>query len=432
MSTDESEETSYEADPPPRRAGEVHRATAAAATYAALWTPALFQVLATAATWGFAHACFVLLPKYLSVELGVGAREIGRTMGAFGLASVPLSGVAGALVDRRPYRVAMAFAAAILAVSALGFATLDGFGPEIYLLRSLQALANALMVTAVGAAVVAIAPPNRHAQAIGLTGAAMLAMNAAAPMIAEPLAARAGWTPVFLMAAGMALVSIVFLRGMRAGPTDGDGLVEPARNLLGGDWRLATEYAVVSAISGVAFGTVMAFEQPFALTAGQTDVRGFLAAFALGALALRIGAGSLPDRIGRGRAALMALAAYAAGTAVLGLTPIRYLDALGLFLGLCHGLFFPALNVLMLSRVPRSHRGRALAVFTGAFHFGVAATAPLGRVAEQYGYTTVFGLAGGVTMLGVLILSRSRLLHAEPANVSTESFPLSVAPTRGH
>lgn len=401
--------------PPPRRDSGALRVSRHAATYAALWTPALFQLLAAAATWGFAHACFVLLPKYLAVELGVGAREIGRTMGAFGFASVPMAGVAGYVVDRRPYRVSIAWGAVLLALSAIGFACVDSFGAHVYALRAVQALANALIVTAVGVAVVEITPPARHAQAVGLTGAIMLAMNAVAPVVAEPLAATVGWNAVFLLAAVAAMASLCCLIGMRGGGRQ-RSTTSAADECYRLEPRLAIEYAAVSAASGLAYGTVMAFEQPLAISHGHGDVGTFLAAFAAGALGLRLFAGSLPDRIGRGRAAFGALAVYAIGTAALGVIPGRFLDAIGLLLGLSHGLFFPALNVLMLSHVPRSHRGRALALFTAAFHFGVAGTALLGPVAATSGYPAVFVAAGAVTSLGALLLSTSSTLREpEPA-----------------
>ena len=371
-----------------------------------LWTPPLLRVLGAAAMWGFAHACFVLLPKYLALELGVGAKEIGRTMGAFGLASVPLAAVAGMMVDHRPTRTALASGSVLLALSALGFAASHSFGPQVYVLRAVQALANALVVTAVGVAVAEIAPVSRLSQAIGLTGATMLAMNAVAPIAMEPLAEAAGWKAVFLVSAAVAIASLALVAGIRD--------ARPKRNAEGGALgdTLALEggfpfaYATVSAASGVAFGTVMAFQQPLSLAAGREDVSGFLSAFAAGALGLRILAGSLPDRMGRKRAAITALSLYGLGTAVLGVVPPWMMNGMGLFLGLAHGLFFPALNVLMLSRVPSNRRGRTLAVFTGSFHFGVAITALLGPVAEAAGYATVFGLAGTICVLGVVGLLR--------------------------
>lgn len=415
----------------PRSDSGALRVSRHAVTYAALWTPALFQLLAAAATWGFAHACFVLLPKYLAVELGVGAREIGRTMGAFGIASVPMAGVAGYVVDRRPYRVSIAWGAALLALSAIGFACVENFGVHVYALRALQALANALIVTAVGVAVVEITPPSRHAQAVGLTGAIMLAMNAVAPVAAEPLAAAVGWNAVFALAAAGSIASLGCLVGMRGGErrSKNERVADERYRL---EPRLAFEYAAVSAASGLAYGTVMAFEQPLALAHGRTDVGTFLAAFAAGALGLRLFAGSLPDRVGRGRAAFAALTVYAIGTAALGVTPARFMDGVGLLLGLAHGLFFPALNVLMLSRVPRSHRGRALALFTAAFHFGVAGTAVLGPVAASRGYPAVFAAAGAVTALGALLLSTSRTLREPVEIVSVMAPATSLAPDPRH
>lgn len=414
---------------PPSDSGAL-RVSRSAVTYAALWTPALFQLLAAAATWGFAHACFVLLPKYLTVELGVGAREIGRTMGAFGIASVPMAGVAGYVVDRRPYRVSIAWGATLLALSAIGFAFVGTFGSHVYALRALQALANALIVTAVGVAVVEITPPSRHAQAIGLTGAIMLAMNAVAPVVAEPLAAEAGWNAVFALAAAASVASLGCLVGMRGGGAHSreTGIADDRYRR---DPRLAFDYAAVSAASGLAYGTVMAFEQPLALAHGRSDVGTFLAAFAAGALGLRVFAGSLPDRIGRGRAAFAALMAYAMGTAALGVTPARWMDAVGLLLGLSHGLFFPALNVLMLSRVPRSHRGRALALFTASFHLGLAGIALLGPLADALGYPAVFAGAGAVAALGALLLSTSRVLR-EPDELPRASVAPAIAPGARH
>jgi hypothetical protein len=126
---------------------------------------------------------------------------------------------------------------------------------------------------------------------------------------------------------------------------------------------------------------------------------------------------------GRGRAAFTALSLYAVSTTALGVTPPRYLDGVGLLLGLAHGLFFPALNVLMLSRVPRSHRGRALALFTTSFHFEVTDTAVLGPVAAMSGYPAVFVAAGAVTALDAWLLSASRLLR-EPAAEPTLAAPV--------
>jgi MFS family permease len=369
-----------------------------------LWTPELFRVLGAAAMWGFAHACFVLLPKYLALELGVGPREIGRTMGAFGLASVPVAALAGWLVDRRPPRVALAAGSILLALSAVGFGVSDTFGSHIYALRALQALANALVVTAVGVAVVEIAPSSRLSQAIGLTGATMLGMNAVAPIVVEPLAATAGWDTVFMISALVAIGSLGFLVGMRTPRGKLPHELPATGGVFDDDAGFPFGYATVSAASGVAFGTVMAFQQPLSLAAGRADVSGFLSAFAIGALGLRLFAGSLPDRIGRRRAAAGALAVYAVATATLGVTPLALMNAMGLLLGLSHGLFFPALNVLMLSRVPTRRRGRTLGVFTGSFHFGVAITALLGPVAATAGYPTVFALAGAICALGLFAL----------------------------
>ena len=64
---------------------------------------------------------------------------------------------------------------------------------------------------------------------------------------------------------------------------------------------------VTAAISlvGVALGAMFTFHQPFALELGMTRVRSFFVAYAIAAVVMRVGFGSLIDRAGRRRVVLV-------------------------------------------------------------------------------------------------------------------------------
>jgi predicted MFS family arabinose efflux permease len=372
----------------------------------------LVRVIAAASTWGFAFSSFYLLPKYLDLELGAGPAAIGTVMGVFGVATVALTPLAGRFVDRVPHDRTILAGSLLMAASAAAFLAVDDIGAAMLALRVAQAVAHILVFTAVGVVVAELAPPDRLSQALGLSGASMLVMNAIAPAVVEPLAARAGWDAVFTLAAVVALVAAALSRRIasRRRPARRPGAAAGFLAVL--RRPVARHYAIVIALSGLAFGTVFTFEPPFALERGRTEVRGFYIAFAGAAILVRVFFGSVADRFGRHRVATAALGLYALASAAIGAAPLVWLDALGGVIGFAHGLFFPALNAIALTAVRDDERGRLMALFTGAFNLGFAATAVLGMAAERTGYAPVFSLAALAAGGGVAILLASRELRS--------------------
>jgi predicted MFS family arabinose efflux permease len=230
-------------------------------------------------------------------------------------------------------------------------------------------------------------------------------MNALAPAIAEPTAARFGWPVAFLIGACAALLSLILTRWVR----------EPARASRGhGPGDLVATLAVASrlvpylvamATCGAAFGAVFTFYQPCVLAQGASHVSLFFVGFTLAAVATRIGLGSLADRFGRRRVAMRAYALYAIVVlAMTMLTPGRLLG-LGLAFGFAHGFFYPALNALALEFTNIAERGRAMTLVNGSFHLGnTLSVLAFGWVAERHGYPPVFMLASLVTWCGLFVL----------------------------
>jgi MFS family permease len=397
--------------------------TPLAASAPAHWlTPQLVRVLAAASAWGFAFSTFYLLPKFLTETVAAGPAEIGLVVGTFGIATVLSTPLAGRCVDRFERRYAMVAGAILMAIAAAGFLLVRTIGPLVLVLRAMQGASWALLVTAIGTLVADLAPRERLGQALGLSGASMLVMNAIAPAIAEPLAALAGWQVVFALAAAAAVVSAA----LAAGVVEPPATVVPTRGGLLAVLRrpVAMHYALVIALAGMAFGAVFTFQQPFALALGRAQVGGFFIAYAGAAILVRVGFGHLPERVGLHRAALASLVLYALVViAMAGLRPWM-LEPLGALFGLAHGVFYPTMNAIALSAVDRDERGRIMAVFTGAFSLGMWAGATLlGLVAAHFGYPTVFVVAACGVTLAVAVLATSRALRgieARPVDPTVE------------
>lgn len=372
----------------------------------------LGRVLACASAWGFGFSTFYLLPKFLTQELDARPFDIGVVVGVFSVATVAATPLAGWVVDRFPRRNALVVGALLMALSALGFVAVRGLGYWLDLLRVVQGLSYALVVTAVGTLVSDVVPRERLNQALGLAGASMLVMNALAPAVVEPLATAAGWPAAFALAAGAAACGAGIASGIRESPracprTGADGM----RHLL--RQPLARHYGLVVALIGATFGAVFTFEPAHALALGRSRVGGFFVAYAAAAIIVRIVFGGVPARLGSYRVARWSLVLYAAVVFALPLASAEMLDGLGALYGVAHGLFFPAINAIAVTAVRPHERGRMVAVFTGAFALGHAVGATgLGGVAEAAGYGAVFVVAGVGTVAAAILLIASPPLRA--------------------
>lgn len=375
-------------------------------------TADLGRVLGAASVWGFAFSTFYLLPKFLAQELGAGPAEIGFTVGVFSCATVLATPFAGWVVDRFPRRYAMVAGATLMTIAAAGFLAVRELGWLLDGLRVLQGLSYALVVTAVGTLVADVVPRERLNQALGLSGASMLVMNAVAPAVAEPLAAALGWQVVFALAACAATASTVLAAQVR------EHAWRPSSAASGGMWALlaqpiARHYGLVVALNGATFGAVFTFEPAYALALGRTRVSGFFVAYAVAAIVVRCVFGGIPARVGSYRVARGSLLLYAGVVFALATAGPMTLEPLGALFGLAHGLFYPAVNALAVTAVRPHERGRMIAIFTGAFALGLAGGSTLlGPLAEWGGYPAVFVVVACGTLVALAVLVGSKSLRA--------------------
>ena len=294
----------------------------------------------------------------------------------------------------------------------------DSVGPLLLAIRVVQALAHAVVFTAIGVAVAAIVRTERLSEALGLSGASMLVMNAVAPAVLEPLAEFAGWKIVFVVTTLVATVSTVLalrlpaLGTPRAAAAHG-GFVWLLRRPLGRD------FAIVSAISGspsvpCSRSSLRSRCDSAAPRSADSSSPTRSARSACGSASAGCPTGSAVMRV-----ATAMLVLYSFTVTSLAFVPGYLLEVVGLTFGIAHGLFYPSLNGLVLATVEPERRGRLFGLFTAAFYLGFAGPSLLGVVADAWGFEVVFIAIGGTTAIGALILATSTALRG-----STLAFPL--------
>jgi MFS family permease len=377
-----------------------------------------FIDLIVAQLWfGFGYATFVLLPKLLAADYHADARQVGFVMAAFGVLSLAASPAIGPIVGRLGNRRTMIAANLVLLVSALGFVFVGGANLFAALLRGVQGIAWALSFGAGMALCAEIAPPSRLGQALGIFGAATLAMNAIAPVIAEPVAARFGARSVFVLAMVAAAIGAHRsrrLREARAHAANDNARPRRRDGRWGAIWARMPAVLALGTIS-LAGGAMFTFVAPFALGQGVADVHTFFVAYTVAALAARFGIARIMDRGGHGHAAATAGLIYGVAVAAMGGFGPAHLAAVAAVFGVAHGVVYPALMALLLADVQPTDRPRLLGWANGVMNLGVVALAPLGAAIQWIGYPLTFFTLGVLTsLLAALLLTPAgrRLRHA--------------------
>ena len=381
-----------------------------------LANPAFRRLLFTQALFGVAYSVFLILPKYLATHLHASTGLISWIMAsaaAVNVISAPLMGrIAGAQGARR----GMVIGNLAMATGSVLFVFVAHPGAGAFVARALQGLGWALVFSSAGMLAVALAPPDRIAQAIGLHGSANIITNAIGPALAEPAIAAWGATPVFLAAAAVALFAAyqsTRVASPPAPPVPPSPAAAPAPPAAARAPRPSRFLLLPSLMLGIACGVMFTLHQPLALDRGIHRVSDFLVAYTAGALAMRLGFGRFTDRLGAGPVSAASFLLY--GLVVAGM-PLLHgswgLVGFGALFGVAHGIFFPALLAFSIGSSPEASRGRVIAGFNASFNLGGAAVVPFGMLAERHGFSAAFVPVGLATFVTALVIGhRVRVLR---------------------
>lgn len=374
-----------------------------------LFTPAFVRLLWVQLLFGLSYSSFLLLPKFLRLELHASATEIGRVMGAAPIAAALIAPFIGTWTGRWSRVTILRLALMSEALAAFGFAWSGDIGPHSFVFRVLQGAAWVSIFNVTATMAADLVPEKCMAQAIGYLGTAMLATNAIAPGIAEPLAVKYGYSPVYFGAGVLVSLALFAVRGL----TEGQKFALPSQKEAAPELRsmrvLSVHYG--SFMLGVGIGTMFTYLQPFAIQLGTKVVGTFFFGYVGAAVFVRTVLARLTDRIGPAKVAVLAFVLYAftvGGTAWL---RADLLLLVGIGLGVSHGFGYPALTATGFAAVRRELRGRFMSGYTFAFNAGYAFTSLfLGPWVDAHGFSAVFA-ANGVLILsgaGALLLAHRR------------------------
>ena len=362
-----------------------------------VWTPAMVRVMVTLLLGAGVANLFVIAPRFLGA-IGYDKRQIGVVMGAFNLASLAMAPVVARLIARLGFARVIAGGCALAAIGAAVFAqvdTLAGYAAA----RAIQGAGMACLTIGAAAYVAEASPIDRLAQALGAAGVLTLVAMAVGPALAQLIHDHAGWRWVWRagVVSGVAAVATTW----RLPPVARhDGAVAPAG-------AAAWGALVAMGLAGVGFGAIWSFLADYAPRVGVPRVTAFFTAYVAAAVAARLFLGGLSDRLGRAAVARPALVGHAlalVGMSQLGVT--WHLIAIGAIYGLCHGVYYPALQALVVERAGGA-RSAAIAASTFAFGLGlVAAAFGLGPVARAWGYPTIYVIAAGAGLAAAVSVGR--------------------------
>lgn len=367
------------------------------------------------------YSSMLLLPLYLD-HLGASNAQIGAIMAAGavgGLLSRPAVGWALDAVGRRPTLIV----GTLVLSAGMGLvATVTDTGPLVYLERIVFGAGQGALFTAYFTFAADLVPPSRRTEGIALFGVSGLL-----PLLVNPLTDRLGVDPGalrwFLPAiGGLILVSLLFVRALPEPRSTADAaplrLVEVLRSLRAKP--LAPVWLMTVVFSG-AVATFMSFATVAAERRGIPSATMLWLGYPLAAASVRVFGARLPDRVGPSNVVAPALLSYGLALVVVaGATSLTDLIVAGVLAGLAHGYCFPVLVAQVVDRVPPSHRGSGLAMFTALWGVSEVAVSPaLGAFADAHGDAPMFALAASLcaVALGVWAALEHRLAPSLPSTL---------------
>jgi MFS family permease len=368
----------------------------------------------------FAFHAYVQLPGYLE-QLGADEVTIGTIVGAMAAVAIASRPHAGRAMDRRGRRGVAIVGSVVHVAATAGYLAIDSLGPAIYAVRAMHGVAEGLLFSVLFTIAADVVPRERRTEGIALFGISGMLPLSLAGIAGDMILAIGTYRDLFLFTTVCAAAGLLVCLWL---PESRPATVSAPRSFLAvvRARALRTLWLVGFAFA-VALASYFAFLKTYVLETGVGSVGGFFTAYALVAIALRLGLGWVPDRIGAERALLPALAFTSIGLVTLGHAGSDGMVVVaGLACGIGHGFAFPILSALVVARADAADRGIALSVFTALFDLGLLVGGPLlGWIVERSDYPTMFDTAAVIVAISLLAfagLDRGVRRRAQPDETS--------------
>lgn len=351
-------------------------------------------------------------------ELGGSEAAVGLAVGAMSASAVLVRPFVGRTMDVRGRRPFLLGALALLCVSSLGYLVADHLAVVVFL-RLLQGAAGGTFYTTAATMATDLAPVERRASAIAKFSLFLYAGFAAGPAIAEWVIRTEGFTPVWLLASGLALVGALLVLVL---PESGHDAVARRRELGPPARRLVHPGAVLPGLvlmtTGMGYASITGFSALYARHVGLESSGVLYVVFAAVVIGIRLVSGRLADTIGRVAIALPGLALCFVGLGTLAVLQRPVFAFVGVAAyGAGFALIFPALMAFTVDRVPDHERGEALGSFTAFMDIGQGGGASLiGALVHGLGFGAAYGTPALLCLGGAFLLAHGAR-RREPAAV---------------
>jgi MFS family permease len=368
-----------------------------------LMSPAFVRVwLATIGAFASFGMVVFTLPLYTKDALGRGSVGIGVAVGAASVTSMVFSILSGRFADRRGRRPLLLAGAAVMLTCYLALALTPALAAVVGI-RLLAGAAEATFVVGAYTVIADIAPGHRRGEAMSLVTLASYLGLTIGPVLADLVLRGDRFTAVWLVAAGLVVVSIAMLatfsetKPQLEHSTASPGWLPPRGALVPG---------LLVLVGLLGFGGFLTFAALYARDLGIGRPGLVFALFGGVICLVRAFGRKLPDALGARRTLVLSFVTLAAGLATIG----GWQSTRGLLVGTVvfaagQALTYPSAVLLAMEATTTAERSATVGT-VGAFvdvAIGLGAFT-LGGVAAVWGYGGVFLVASLVALSGLCVL----------------------------
>lgn len=356
--------------------------------------------------WSSLAALLPTLPLYME-DVGATKQQIGLVLGSFAIGMLLFRSVFGRLADRRGRKIVLLIGMLVNAIAPLGYIVVQSI-PGLMAVRAFHGLSIAAFTTGYLALVADLAPEKNRGEIIGYMSLVTPIGTAIGPALGGYLQAASGYTLLFLLSSGLAVVGLLCLIPIINPPIH---KFHQADSHDAKFWQLLFSprvrvLATIMLLIGLAFGTLHTFV-PLYIKAAQVNLNSglFYTVGALASFIVRFFIGKASDRYGRGLFITLSLIVYAFSMIILWKASSANVFLIaGTLEGAGAGILMPMISTVVADRALPQERGRVFSICIMGLDIGIAIAGPvLGSVAEQVGYRNMFGFCAGLTILALLI-----------------------------
>ncbi|NPV58680.1 MAG: MFS transporter [Actinobacteria bacterium] len=340
-----------------------------------------------------------ILPVFLE-ERGYSNSLVGAIMSMATVAAL-LRPLFGRFADLRGRKATLLGGTLVMGISTFLYAAFSTALP-LFLIRFLNGLGLAAFHTAAYAVIGDLAPAARRLQAIAFFYISVDVTIAAAPIAAKAMEDSLGYSPVYALAGGLAVLAFIASLLVRETHEAREPEAREKRRL-----RLTPlQRNIYLATMGftLTFGTLQTFIVLSSESKGVVQGELFFTVFAVTLIVFRLGVGRRADRWGRRNLILSSAAITLVGLGTLSFSSTLFQLLLGSFLYALGFAYLPTtLSALLLDHTDAADRGAALGIFMAVFDLGIGLGGiALGPLADLWGYTPMY-LSGGAIAIACLV-----------------------------